>query len=54
MAGAGRSRTPLQRDGVVVPMAACGSSEVQAGDVFALVAPGGGGYGTAVDAFETE
>ncbi|MEU0471872.1 hydantoinase B/oxoprolinase family protein [Streptomyces olivaceus] len=44
----------VEREGSVVPMAACGSAAVQAGDVFVLVTPGGGGYGTAVDAFATE
>ncbi|MET9279603.1 MULTISPECIES: hydantoinase B/oxoprolinase family protein [Streptomyces] len=40
----------VEREGAVLPMAACGFIAVQAGDVFVLPTPGGGGYGVAVDA----
>ncbi|MFG2325945.1 hydantoinase B/oxoprolinase family protein [Streptomyces sp. NPDC048568] len=40
----------VESEGIVVPMAASGSSAVQAGDVFVLLTPGGGGYGAAGDA----
>ena len=35
-------------DGRITPMAGCDTAEIQAGDVFVIETPGGGGYGKAI------